>query len=145
MLASARVVAKEYVENGSPGRVLVVEDNVDAAESLMMLLELLGHTVGIAHDGPAALEKARADVPDVMLVDIGLPGMDGYEVARSIRADPGLRDVFLIALTGYGGDEDRQQAIAAGFDHHLVKPVDVNELQSVVARVGSPAKQTAAH
>src|SRR5262249_38848592 len=103
-------------------RVLLGEDNLDAAESLMMLLELLGHRVRVAHDGPTALEAARANVPDVMLVDIGLPGMDGYEVAQEVRQDAALRRVVLVALTGYGRDEDRARALAAGFDYHLVKP-----------------------
>jgi CheY-like chemotaxis protein len=82
-------------------RVLVVEDNADTAESLTMLFELLGHHVRAAHDGVAALDAARANVPDVMLVDIGLPGMDGYEVARRVRRDPQLKHIVLIALTGY--------------------------------------------
>jgi CheY-like chemotaxis protein len=83
--------------------VLVVEDNADAAESLTMLLELLGHRVRAAHDGVAALDAARANVPDVMLVDIGLPGIDGYEVARRVRRDPNLKQVVLVALTAMGG------------------------------------------
>src|SRR5262249_40367242 len=97
-------------------RILVVEDNVEAAESLAKLLELFGHEVHVAHDGPAALELARTKTPRVLLVDIGLPGMDGYEVARLARQDPRLRDAVLFALTGYGRDEDRKAALAAGFD-----------------------------
>jgi len=125
---------------GGGTRILVVEDNPDIAESMVMLLELLGHRVRVAHDGPVALELARATPPDVMLVDIGLPGMDGYEVARRIREDPTLRRVVLVALTGYGRDEDRRQAEAAGFDHHLVKPVDLTALERLVAGVsGSSA------
>ena len=83
--------------------------------------------------GASALEAARADPPDVMLVDIGLPGMDGYELARRVRQDAALRDVLLIALTGYGREEDRRRALAAGFHHHLVKPVDPDALQGLVA------------
>jgi CheY-like chemotaxis protein len=117
-------------------RVLLVEDNPDTAESLTMLLELLGHRVRAAHDGVAALDAARANIPDVMLVDIGLPGMDGYEVARRVRRDPQLKDVVLVALTGYGREEDKQQAMAAGFDYHLVKPVAPDALHGLVARLG---------
>jgi PAS domain S-box-containing protein len=122
-------------------RVLIVEDNADAAESLMMLLELLGLRVRIAADGPAALEAARANVPDVMLIDIGLPGMNGYELAQQIRQDATLRGVTLVALTGYGYEEDRQRALAAGFDYHLVKPVDPAKLDKLVADI-APAKPT---
>ena len=120
-------------------RVLLVEDNGDAGESLMMLLELLGHRARMVHHGSAALEAARADPPDVMLVDIGLPGIDGYEVARRVRQDPALRHVVLVALTGYGRDEDRQRALGAGFDHHLVKPVNPETLESLVARLSPTA------
>jgi PAS domain S-box-containing protein len=120
-------------------RVLVVEDNVDAADSLGALLEVLGHHVQIANDGPRALDLARAHPPDLMLVDIGLPGMDGYEVAREIRRDPRLRHVVLVALTGYGREEDRTRALEAGFDRHLVKPVEPDTLQSLVAGLTAPA------
>jgi signal transduction histidine kinase/ActR/RegA family two-component response regulator len=117
-------------------RVLVVEDNADTAESLTMFLELLGHRVRAAYDGVAALDAARANVPDVMLVDIGLPGMDGYEVARRVRRDPDLKQVVLVALTGYGQEEVKHQAMAAGFDYHLVKPVNPDALHGLVARLG---------
>jgi len=124
-----------------PARVLMVEDNPDAAESLQLLLETLGHRVRVAHHGLAALEAARVSRPDVMLVDIGLPGMDGYEVARRIRRDPAFGTPVLVALTGYGREEDRRAALAAGFDHHLVKPIDTKRLQQLigdaVARQGS--------
>ena len=130
--------AATRAEPGAQGtaRVLLVEDNPDAAESLTMLLELLGHRVRAAHDGIAALDAARANVPDVMLVDIGLPGMDGYEVARRVRRDPQLKEVVLVALTGYGREEDKQQAMAAGFDYHLVKPVAPDAIHGLVARLG---------
>jgi PAS domain S-box-containing protein len=120
-------------------RIVLVDDNADVAESLSMLLELLGHRVRVAVDGPSALELARTAVPDVMLIDIGLPGMDGYEVARRVRRDPALGGVALIALTGYGRDEDRERARDAGFDHHLVKPVDPHLLEGLVARLPSVA------
>jgi len=113
-------------------RVLLVEDNLDAAESLAMLLELLGHRVDVAYDGTTALDVARRVRPEIMLVDIGLPGIDGYEVARRVRRDPAVGGAVLVALTGYGRDEDRRRALAAGFDHHLAKPVDIARLQDLV-------------
>ena len=116
-----------------PRRVLVVDDNVDSAQSLGMLAELLGNDIRLAYDGPSALEAAQEFNPDVVLLDIGLPGMDGYEVARRLRALPGLRDVLLVAQTGWGQADDRARARAAGFDHHLVKPVDPDELQQLLA------------
>jgi PAS domain S-box-containing protein len=116
-------------------RVLIVEDNAGTAESLRMLLEVFGFEVRAVGDGPAALAAVRAQAPDVMLVDIGLPGMDGYELARRIRADAAANGITLVALTGYGQEEDRRDAIAAGFDHHLVKPVDVEQVRRLLADV----------
>ena len=113
-------------------RVLVVDDNVDAAESLAMLLRLDGHQVEIAHDGFQALELAVAARPTVVLLDIGLPGMDGYEVCRRLRAG-GLTDARVIAMTGYGQDKDRQRAMEAGFDEHTVKPVEFEKLTKILA------------
>ncbi len=114
--------------------VLVVDDNVDAAETLAELLTLLGHTARAVHDGPAALEAARSAVPEVVLLDIGLPGMDGFEVARRLRAaHPG---VVLVALTGYGQDDDVRQCREAGFDHHRVKPVDVSAIEALLGDHG---------
>lgn len=115
-------------------RVLIIEDNVDAAESLMMLLELLGHEVQVAHDGRAGLEAAHTAVPDIILVDIGLPGMDGYEVARRARQDPLLERTHLVAVTGYGSEDDKRAARAAGFDEHMVKPLDPDALQALISR-----------
>ncbi|MFL6214182.1 MAG: PAS domain S-box protein [Blastocatellia bacterium] len=117
----------------APCRILVVDDNVDSAESIALLLELNGHQVRMAHDGPTALEVAGSFRPEVIVLDIGLPGMDGYEVARRLRNDSAIREALLIALTGYGQDEDRQQSLAAGFDHHLVKPIDTDTLQDLIA------------
>jgi signal transduction histidine kinase/CheY-like chemotaxis protein len=113
-------------------RVLVVDDNTDAAESLAEIVGLLGHVVEIALDGPSAIEKARAGRPDVVLCDIGLPGMSGYEVARALRAegDPRLR---LIAVSGYAGPEDVSRAAEAGFDAHLAKPADPAEIERLLA------------
>ena len=119
----------------------MVEDNPEAAESLMMILELLGHQARVVHDGRTAIEAARANLPDVMLIDIGLPGMNGYEVAQAIRRDATLKHLVLVALTGYGLSEDKARAMAAGFDHHLVKPVDLDALQELVERVGLREKK----
>lgn len=115
----------------------MVEDNPDAAESLVMLLESLGHHVRLVHDGEEALNAARANLPDVMLIDIGLPGMDGYQLAAAVRHDPTLRHLVLVALTGYGRPEDKSRAMAAGFDYHLTKPVDLGPLDALVGRVTS--------
>jgi len=109
-------------------RVLVVDDNTDLAASMETLLELWGHEVRVLHDGRGAIEAARAFCPDVVLLDIGLPGMDGFEIARSIRAAPDLRTVRLIAITGYGQNHDRARALEVGFDAHLVKPVQPDVL-----------------
>ena len=127
-------------DTGRPARVLIVEDNPDAADTLQMLLELLGHHVRAAPDAPTALIAARANVPDLMLIDIGLPGMDGYDLARAIRRDASVKHVVLVALTGYGQQEDKAKAMAAGFDYHLAKPVATETLGELVARLGG-AKQ----
>ena len=121
-----------------PRRILVVDDNVDAADSLAMLLRVIGHDVRTAHDGQAALEAARASRPEVVLLDIGLPYMSGLDVARHLRSDLGAHDVVLIALTGYGQDEDRRRSEEAGFNGHLVKPVDFRDaLQALIAQMPS--------
>ncbi|MEW7847407.1 ATP-binding protein [Massilia aurea] len=116
-------------------RILVVDDNVDAADLLAVLLEALGHTVVVEHGSMAALDRARREVLDVALLDIGLPEMDGYGLARALRALPHASATTLIALTGYGAPEDRAAALAAGFDHHLVKPADVGTLMALLAGV----------
>ena len=120
-------------ETKAAHRILVVDDVMDTANSLTELLSLLGHQVRAAYDGHAALSAAREFRPDVILLDIGLPGMDGFEVARRIRRDPALEGVLLLALTGYSKEEDRQQAQRAGFDRLLTKPVDFDALQSLLA------------
>jgi signal transduction histidine kinase len=115
-------------------RILVVEDNQDSAESLRLLLSLLGHEVAVAFDGRTGLATARALHPEVVVSDLGLPGeTDGYALARALRADPALTPVYLIALSGYGHDEDRRRAKEAGFDRHLVKPVDPAYLEGALA------------
>jgi PAS domain S-box-containing protein len=119
-----------------PLRVLVVDDSEDTAETMGTLLEMAGHTIQVAHSGPAALEAAAAFRPDVILLDIGLPGLDGYQVAQRLREDPVLKDVILIAASGYGQAEDLRRSKEAGIDRHLVKPVDPRELQEILAAVG---------
>jgi len=117
-------------------RVLIVDDNVDCAETLRMLLEMLGHRAWAVYLGHDALGAAERHQPDVLICDISLPaGMDGYEVARRFRAHPTLEDVYLIALTGWGHDDDRRRAHEAGFDLHLTKPIDPDEIRPVLARV----------
>jgi two-component system CheB/CheR fusion protein len=118
---------------GRPLRVLVVEDNVDSADSLSMLLRLYGHEVLVARTGPTALEVAAAFRPSLVLLDIGLPGMDGYEVAGRLRANPELTGMTLCALTGYTPSEaDRLRPQQASFDHHFVKPVSVDTLTGLL-------------
>jgi len=125
----------ERPTNPAGARILVVEDHVDAADALAMLLTVFGHRVRVARDGPSALEAARAEVPALMLVDIGLPGMDGYEVARRVRETAALDGVVLVALTGFGNEADRKRALAAGFDAHLTKPVVPAVLRGLVERL----------
>ncbi len=118
-------------------RVLVVDDNRAAARMLEFLIQSSGHSVRLADTGSTALAAALEYRPDVMLVDIGLPGMDGFEVARRIRQQLGLREIVLVAVTGYGQDSDRLRSKEAGFDHHLVKPADFNQLRQIFAAVAA--------
>ncbi|HYB99188.1 MAG TPA: response regulator [Candidatus Limnocylindrales bacterium] len=120
--------------DGESRRILVVDDNVDAAESLAMLLRLRGQDVRMVHDGPTALQHVANDRPDVVLLDIGLPGMDGYEVCRQMRRN-GMANARIIAMTGYGQDRDRERSREAGFDDHTVKPVEISELMRLIAAV----------
>jgi CheY-like chemotaxis protein len=118
-------------------RILIVDDNRDSADSLAILMKLYGHLVRVAHDGPSALAVASDYLPDIILLDIGLPGMDGYAVARQLRARAEGGQPLLVALTGYGTDEDRRLSRAAGFDHHLVKPVDLDALEQLLTQVAT--------
>ncbi len=113
-------------------KVLVVDDNADVAQSIAMLLEILGHRVETAGNGVEALSRAPLFLPDMVVLDIGLPGMNGYEVARAMRAHPLLRHVVLVACTGYGQDEDRRRVQEAGFDHHLIKPAQLSDLEKIL-------------
>jgi CheY-like chemotaxis protein len=130
-------------QSHAPLKVLIVEDNRDARTTLRMLLAMAyGHAVLEASDGPSALQLVRDERPDVALIDLGLPGIDGFEVARRIRTSVGPDGIFLVALTGYGEDEDRARTEAAGFDLHLVKPVETAALAQILARIsaaGAPA------
>jgi CheY-like chemotaxis protein len=123
-------------------RILIVDDNVDAAESLRDVALLFDNTVEVAYGGHEAIEKARAFAPQVVLCDIGLPGLDGYGVARALRAEPSLRGSRLVAVSGYASAEDVRKAREAGFDEHLAKPPDFDRLERLLAhgRGSAPAR-----
>lgn len=127
--ATGEVVA---ASTNAPLKILVVDDNVDAAEMLKMLLEMMGHEVTVEHGPLRALQQAKFYKPQVCLVDIGLPEIDGNELARRLRAQPENAEAVLVAVTGYGQESDRASTLAAGFDHHLVKPIDVVALSSIL-------------
>jgi CheY-like chemotaxis protein len=115
-------------------RILLVEDDADTAESLALLLRLLGHEVHVAKDGSEAMRQTEANLPDLVFLDIGLPGMDGWEVARRLHQVPGGRAPLLVAITGYGQEADRERSQEAGIHLHLVKPVDPPELEELLRR-----------
>jgi two-component system CheB/CheR fusion protein len=119
-------------------RVLVVEDNVDAAESLAALLRLWGHNVHVVHDGLEAIDEAHRQHPEVVLLDIGLPGLDGYQVAKRLREDSEMDGALLVAMTGYGQPDDRRRSREAGIHHHFVKPVEPFVLRTLLANLGAP-------
>jgi signal transduction histidine kinase len=123
---------QELKNTASPRRILVVDDNVDAANVLGMLLKSMGHRVDVEYDGKSALVVSRDLLPDVILLDIGLPGMDGYEVAKAIRGNPDTRDIRIIAVTGYGRSEDRARSRQAGINHHLTKPIEPDALNRLI-------------
>jgi CheY-like chemotaxis protein len=120
-----------------PRRVLIVDDREDVAQMMALLLRALGHDAQTASDGASALALAREFRPDIVFLDIGLPGMNGYDVARRLRDDPALRGCVLVACTGYGGDDDRARAAHAGFDHHLVKPIGLVDIERVLTLPGA--------
>jgi two-component system CheB/CheR fusion protein len=120
-------------------RILVIEDNRDAAKALGMVLRIQGHDVTLAYDGAEGLEKVHELHPDVVLCDIGLPGLDGYEVARSVRGDPSLASTYLVALSGYASREDGHRATEAGFDVHLAKPLSIDRLAGIFRGLPSRA------
>ncbi|MEO7726071.1 MAG: ATP-binding protein [Burkholderiales bacterium] len=140
-LAATPVAPDGAVEEGAPvakRRILLADDNIDFVESLAMLLQALGHDVRVAHDGLAALEAAAKFRPDVAFLDIGLPGLNGYELARRLHAAPATKNTALIAVTGWGQDDDRRRAREAGFVHHLVKPVELEAIEQVLRDVQTP-------
>jgi two-component system CheB/CheR fusion protein len=120
---------------GGRRRVLIIEDNIDAADSLREALEFSEHEVEVAYNGPAGIAKARKYMPEIVFCDIGLPGMDGFDVARAFRADDALKGAYLVALSGYALPEDVQRATEAGFDQHLAKPPNLQSLEQTIARV----------
>jgi CheY-like chemotaxis protein len=127
------------VEETSGVRVLVVDDHQDLATGLAELLEGWGHEARVAFDGPSALEAARGFHPDLVLLDLGLPEMDGYEVAQALRRDPSLSSMEVAALTGYGHADDRRRARDSGIDHYMTKPMDLAALRRLLERrVGKP-------
>lgn len=132
---AARPPGSRLESGRRPRKVLIIEDNIDAADSLSEALEFGEHQVEVAYNGPEGLERAREFKPEVVLCDIGLPGMDGYEVARSFRQDESLRGTYLVALSGYALPEDLQRASAAGFDRHLAKPPSLEKLEELLATV----------
>jgi signal transduction histidine kinase len=136
--ASQQPAAPPPARRSTPARklrVLVVDDNIDAAQTLQLLLEAAGHQVSVAHTALAALEMAQATSPELCLLDIGLPDISGYDLARGLRALPHTAHATLVAVTGYGRREDREQATSSGFDHYFVKPVDVDALLALIARL----------
>lgn len=136
--ASPRADSRAKRASAVRPRVLIVDDNVDAADLLAEFLDLMGFTTRTAYDGPAALEIAAEFKPEVALLDIGLPAMDGYELAQLLRGQPGLSQVRLVAITGYRQEGDRRAAEDSGFNAHLVKPVDMERLRSLMQQMTSP-------
>jgi CheY-like chemotaxis protein len=135
--ATEEILMENEVEPVRGLRVLAVDDNHDSADSLALWLELAGHDVRTAYSGPQALDVAAEFLPAVILLDIGMPGMNGYDVARRLREQPATRTALLVAMTGWGQDEDRQRSQEAGFDQHLVKPVDPESLKDLLARIAT--------
>ena len=131
------------LESPSEGslRVLVADDNMDAAASLALVLEMKGHHVRTVHDGVEAVQAAASFQPDIVILDIGMPRLDGYEACRQIRAQPGSGDMLIIALSGWGQVEDKQRSKEAGFNHHLVKPADVGAIEELLRARATRARK----
>ncbi len=120
-------------------RVLIVEDEADTADALQLILTMIGHEVQTAHSGMAALQAVKDHRPDVILLDIGLPDLNGYQVAERLRETPdAMKQVVLVAMTGYGQAEDRRRAVRAGFDYHMVKPFDPQRLEQLLTQIAKP-------
>jgi len=131
--AQVKIPGAKRAQPGQTWRVLIVDDNADSADSIAAILETSGHEVEVAYSAQKALEMAVEHQPDIVLLDIGLPDMDGYEVAKHLRQTPELKEMRLIAITGYGQESDRQRSREAGFDEHLVKPVEWQKLEELLA------------
>jgi CheY-like chemotaxis protein len=138
--AAARAEAEVPARASAGLRLLVVDDNRDSAQSLGMMLEILGHEVRVEYDGPAAVRAARAFAPDAVFLDIGLPGMSGYDVCRQLKAAPGAEGLVVIAQTGWGDPAQRLRSKEAGFDHHLVKPIDLAALKGLLSDIAERAR-----
>jgi CheY-like chemotaxis protein len=123
----------QEIRQGSKRKILIVDDNVDAAQSLSMLAELSGHVTEVAYTGPEALAKFSAFKPEIVFLDIGLPGMSGFEVAQSIKASHSVPPPYVVAVTGWGTEETKQKAKAVGFDEHLTKPVEIAAVERILA------------
>jgi CheY-like chemotaxis protein len=133
--AGQPLIAAPEKSRGPRRRILVVDDSIDAAESLAMMLGIMGHEVRTAHDGEAGVAAAAVFRPEVILMDLGMPRLNGCEAAGRIRTEPWGKGTFLVALTGWGADDDRRRTRGAGFDRHLVKPVDTDSLMRVLAEM----------
>lgn len=140
-----RAMDRRSVEREAPRgagrRILVADDNRDATDAVALLLESRGHTVRVANDGHSAVAIAQAFHPDVGLLDLGMPGLTGHEVAMKMRAQPWSARLLLVAMTGWGQDDDKRRALEAGFDHHLTKPVDPDRLLAVISADTTPFRQ----
>jgi len=137
--ATVRAPRAEHLRDAARRRVLVVDDNADSRESLALSLAIAGHAVRLAADGPSALAEAAEFQPEVALLDIGLPGMDGYELAERLRSQSAPGDILLVALTGWGQEDDRRRGRESGFDHYLVKPASPQAILAVLGRPGPGA------
>ena len=127
----------EQPDSEHPLRILVVEDDPESLQMMGALLGLWGYEPRLVPAGPAALEAVEEEMPDIVLLDLGLPGMDGFEVARRLRGQPGGRDVFIAAVTAYRGEEHQRQAREAGFDRYLMKPVDIDTLRQLLSQTAA--------
>jgi CheY-like chemotaxis protein len=136
---AAPVDGQDPVTAEAGTRIMVVEDNADGLETLLALLDAMGYTAAGAADGPAGLELARRFGPDLILLDLGLPGMDGYDVVRALRADPAFAATHITALTGWGAERDRQRTAEAGFNDHLTKPIEPVALEQYLAQFSRAA------
>ena len=132
-------MATKDVTSARPRRILIVDDNADAAKLLEMNLAAAGHSVSVANDGKTALSAAASSPPEVVILDIGMAGMSGYEVARKLRSSAATERALLIAVTGWAGEGNRQRAMEAGFNHHFAKPVKLSELLAAIDDYGKTA------